>query len=67
MSMEHRSAQLLRKIGAGRQIHKDWFESLDLAVAKQLMWDGYIESAGVLGDFVALTPVGRHAVDKSKE
>lgn len=39
---------------------KSYFDSFPgkLRIAKSLMWDGFIESAGPLGDFLRLTPAG---------
>lgn len=34
-------------------------------IAKDLMWAGYVESAGNFGDYVKLTPAGVELLDKA--
>lgn len=70
--MTRSEKEVLEKIAQGARgsrLPKSYFDSFpgQRTVAKNLMWLGFIESGGALGDDVVLTPAGRDALTKSTD
>lgn len=65
--MRPEEIEVLQRVERGAIIgllSKTHFERVPktLRIAKSLMWEGFIESAGEFGDCVKLTPAGRHVL-----